>query len=52
MSRLQLADRVVIGGAVVHLNPMPGEGPPAAPTEAADDSWDDLLLPGGRNATH
>ena len=29
------------------LNPMPGEGPPAAPTEAAD-----LLPPGGRNATH
>ena len=44
------ADRVVIGGAVVHLNPMPGGGPPA--TEAADNSWDDLLLPGGRNATH
>ena len=34
------------------LNPMPGEGPPAAPTEAAGNSWDDLLLPGGRNATH
>ena len=46
------ADRVVIGGAVVHLNPMPGEGPPGAPTEAADNSWDNLLLPGGRNATH
>jgi hypothetical protein len=46
------ADRVVIGGAVVYLNPTPGEGPPAAPTEAADNSWDDLLLPGGRNATH
>jgi hypothetical protein len=46
------ADRVVIGGAVVYLNPMPGEGPSAAPTEAADNSWDDLLPPGGRNATH
>ena len=46
------ADRVVIGGAVVYLNPTPGEGPPAAPTEAADNSWDDLLPPGGRNATH
>jgi hypothetical protein len=46
------ADRVVIGGAVVYLSPMPGEGPPAASTEAADNSWDDLLLPGERNATH
>ena len=46
------ADRVIIGGAVVYHNPMPGEGPPATPTEAADNSWDDLLLPGGRNATH
>ena len=46
------ADRVVIGGAVVYLNPTPGEGPPAAPTEAADNSWNDLLPPGGRNATH
>jgi hypothetical protein len=45
------ADRVVIGGAVVYLNPIPGEGPPAAP-EAAENSWDDLLPPGGRNATH
>jgi hypothetical protein len=46
------ADRVVIGGAVVYLNPMGGEGPPAAPAEAADNCWDDLLPPGGRNATH
>jgi hypothetical protein len=45
------ADRVVISGAVVYLNPT-GEGPQAAPTEAADNSWDDLLPPGGRNATH
>ena len=45
------ADRVIIGGAVVYLNPMPGEGPQAAPTEAADNSFD-LLPPGGRNATH
>ena len=34
------------------LNPMPGEGPQAAPTEASDNSWDDLLPPGGRNASH
>jgi len=34
------------------LYPMPGGGPLAAPTEAADNSWDDLLPPGGRNATH
>jgi hypothetical protein len=46
------ADRVIIGRAVVYLNPRPGEGPQAAPTEAADNSWDDLLPPGDRNATH
>jgi hypothetical protein len=34
------------------LNPMPGEVPPAALTEASDNSWDDLLPPGGGNATH
>jgi hypothetical protein len=49
--RFQSSKSAMSGGLKL-LNPMAGESPPAAPTEEAGNSWDDLLLPGGRNATH